>query len=430
MEIAKSPESLKEEVTIMSKTGKRMIVNSTAVIVGIDIGKYTHVAVALMPDGRFTRTLSLHNTREGYETLLERIRLWKDECGAGEVIIGMESTGHYWEVPARWLAGKELQVVLVNALHTKRAKEIEDNSPGKTDAKDSRIIAQLVRYGKYLNCVLPEGVMAELRELTRIRQHIVTELTQKRNYLRRLLDSVFPEIFTVFRKSWGKTFLHLARLYPLPEDLINAGLPAGAAKLKQSCRNLKIKKLERLHALAGSTVGVPVARGAYSSGIRNTAGRILTLQEEKARVEKQMENLLAEVPESRFLLSLRGVGVVSAAIILGETGGLCRYTSSKEVIKLAGLNLFEISSGTHRGRVRISKRGRPLLRHILFILATVQAKKGMPLNGEYRALIERKMPPVKALIALSRKLVRLFFALTRDQRCYTETLSAVTTKAA
>ena len=414
----------------MSKAGKRMIVNSHTVTIGIDIGKYTHVAVALMPDGRFTRTFSIHNTREGYETLLERIRLWKEQCGTGEVIIGMESTGHYWEVPARWLAGKGLKVVLVNALHTKRAKEIEDNSPGKTDAKDARIIAQLVRYGKYLSCVLPEGAMAELRELTRIRQHIVTELTQKRNYLRRLLDSVFPEIFTVFKKSWGKTLLHLIRLYPLPEDLIDAGLPAAAGRLRQECRNLAVKKLERLYVLAGSTVGVPVARGAYSSGIRNTAGRILTLQEERLRVEKQMEDLLAEVHESRFLLSLKGVGVVSAAVILGETGGLSRYTSSREVLKLAGLNLFEISSGTHRGRVRISKRGRPLLRHILFILATVQAKEGMPLNGEYRALLERKMPPVKALIALSRKLVRLLFALVRDERCYTEKIPALMTKAA
>ena len=143
-----------------------------------------------------------------------------------------------------------------------------------------------------------------------------------------------------------------------------------------------------------------------------------------------MEDLLAEVHESRFLLSLKGVGVVSAAVILGETGGLSRYTSSREVLKLAGLNLFEISSGTHRGRVRISKRGRPLLRHILFILATVQAKEGMPLNGEYRALLERKMPPVKALIALSRKLVRLLFALVRDERCYTEKIPALMTKAA
>ena len=87
----------------MSKAGKRMIVNNITIAIGIDIGKYTHVAVALMPDGRFTKTFSLHNTREGYETLLERIRLWRQEGGTGDVIIGMESTGHYWEVPARWL---------------------------------------------------------------------------------------------------------------------------------------------------------------------------------------------------------------------------------------------------------------------------------------------------------------------------------------
>jgi hypothetical protein len=105
-------------------------------------------------------------------------------------------------------------------------------------------------------------------------------------------------------------------------------------------------------------------------------------------------------------------------------------TSPSTFLTLAGLNLFEISSGTHRGKVRISKRGRPLLRHILFILATVQAKKGMPFHGEYRTLIEKKMPPVKALIALSRKLVRLFFALVRDKRCYTEKMSAVMTQAA
>lgn len=196
---------------------------------------------------------------------------------------------------------------------------------------------------------MPDGPVAELRELARIRQRIVTELSEKRNYLRRLLDSVFPEIFTVFKRSSGKTLLHLIRLYPLPDDLINAGMPAAAMLLRQGCRNLMIKKLEKALALAGSTIGVPVAKRAYASAIRSTAGRILELQNERCAVERQMEDLLSEVPESGFLLSVKGVGVVSAAIILGETGGLSRYGSSKEVLKLAGLNLFEISSGTHRG---------------------------------------------------------------------------------
>jgi transposase len=149
-----------------------MIVNYQGIVIGIDIGKYQHVAVALMPDGTFNKPLKISNDLTGYEDFLSRIIQLKKECRTEQVIVGMESTGHYSEVPARWLTSKGIRVVQVNALHTKRAKEIEDNSPGKTDAKDARIIAQLVRYGKYLACVLPEGAFADLRELIRMREHL------------------------------------------------------------------------------------------------------------------------------------------------------------------------------------------------------------------------------------------------------------------
>jgi hypothetical protein len=147
-----------------------------------------------------------------------------------------------------------------------------------------------------------------------------------------------------------------------------------------------------------------VAHGAFRVGITHTVKRIIDLQERRAAVERQMESLLLEIPEAAFLLSGKGVGSTSTAIIIGETGGFSRYTHADEILKLAGLNLFEISSGKHKGKVHISKRGRPLLRHILFLLATIQAKKGMPLHKEYAQLTEKHMTSVKALIALSRKL--------------------------
>jgi len=173
-----------------------------------------------------------------------------------------------------------------------------------------------------------------------------------------------------------------------------------------------------------------VAHGAYRVAITYAVERITELQEKRAEVERQMESLLLEIPEAAFLLSMKGVGITSVAIILGETGGLSRYTHADQVIKLAGLNLFEISSGKYKGKVRISKRGRPLLRHILFLLATIQAKKGMPLHEEYEKLTEKKMASVKALIALSRKLMRVLFALVRDKRFYSDEQPALVKKAA
>lgn len=70
------------------------------------------------------------------------------------------------------------------------------------------------------------------------------------------------------------------------------------------------------------------------------------------------------------------------------------------------------------------------MRHILRILATVQAKEGIPLNGKHAAPIEKGTALVKVLIALSRKLVWFFFALVRDKRCCTERLPAVMTETA
>jgi len=404
----------------MSKPKKQMIVNTESLIIGMDIGKYHHMVVALRPDGIFKKPVKITNDLKGYRELLGLIAAWKNECTTEKVMVGMESTGHYWEIPARWLIGQGITVVQVNAAHTKRAKELEDNTPGKTDQKDARIIAGLIRYGKYFSCMLPEGVYAELRELTKIRQRLIGELTEKRNYLRRLLDTVFPEIFILFKKSDSKTLLHLLTEYPLPDDVMSAGARKIKTTLQQKYKNLVTKRFDTLWCLARDTVGVSVGHLSYRVAIRTTVERILSLKDSLTKIEGDLAALLSRIPEAPYILSLKGLGTVSAAIIIGETGGLSRYTHAEELLKLAGLNLYEISSGTHKGKVRISKRGRPLLRQGLFLLATVMVKKGMPFHEEYSRLRNRGMETIKALTAISRKVCRLVFALARDKRFFSQ----------
>jgi hypothetical protein len=89
---------------------------------------------------------------------------------------------------------------------------------------------------------------------------------------------------------------------------------------------------------------IPSFHGAYRIGITDTVERIMDLQEKNSEVEKQMESLLVEIPKAAFLLSVKGIGVISVAVILGETGGLCRYAHAEEVIKLAGLPFMNSDS--------------------------------------------------------------------------------------
>ena len=85
---------------------------------------------------------------------------------ATKVIIGLEPSGHYWKPLTWFLKEQGYQVVLVNPYHVKKRKEEEDNSPTKNDRKDALIIAKLVKEGKFLNCLLPEGIYADLRNLS------------------------------------------------------------------------------------------------------------------------------------------------------------------------------------------------------------------------------------------------------------------------
>ena len=137
-------------------------------------------------------------------------------------------------------------------------------------------------------------------------------------------------------------------------------------------------------------------------------------------LEKQMGEHLEEIPYSESLLSIKGIGKVTAAGLIGEVGDFQKFGTISEITKLAGLDLFEISSGKHRGRRRISKRGRPLLRKLLYFAALNMVKAHGILHEPYQGMLSRGMPKVKALVAIARKLLRIVFALARDNTMYVE----------
>ncbi len=135
-------------------------------------------------------------------------------------------------------------------------------------------------------------------------------------------------------------------------------------------------------------------------------------------LEKHMSKHLKEIPYSRFILSIKGIGEVTAAGLIGEVGDFRGYRTIAEVIHHAGLDLFEISSGKHKGNRRISKRGRPLLRKLLFFASIRVVRKGGILHAQYLHHLHKGMPKMKALIAISRKLLTIIFALVRDHSMY------------
>ena len=92
------------------------------------------------------------------------------------------------------------------------------------------------------------------------------------------------------------------------------------------------------------------------------------LEDDKAeKVKKWVEEqnkvtfgYLEKIPYSHSILSINGIGNVTTAGLIGEVGDFRKFKTISEVLKLAGLDLYEISSGVHQGCRRISKSGRAL----------------------------------------------------------------------
>ncbi len=163
----------REVSTMKSNTQNAKIeaITEKTLVLGIDIGSEMHYARAFDYRGieYSKKPFKFSNTEAGFVTFKEWILDLKERHEKDKVIPGMEPTGHYWFNLGKFLQDNEMKPVLVNPHHVKKSKELDDNNPTKNDRKDPKVIAGLVREGRYMIPYLPDGVYADLRTASNIR---------------------------------------------------------------------------------------------------------------------------------------------------------------------------------------------------------------------------------------------------------------------
>lgn len=180
-------------------------ITSTTLIVGIDIAKDKHVARAQDDRGfEFGKRIIFNNRIEGFEQLLSWISRLQKEHGKSELMIGAEPTGHYWLSLAYYLRAKDINFVLVNPMHVKKSKELDDNSPTKNDTKDARVIAQLIKDGRYSVPNLLDGIYAELREGIKLRDQLVKQLITIDNRIQNHIQRYFQNLMMYLKTGKEK----------------------------------------------------------------------------------------------------------------------------------------------------------------------------------------------------------------------------------
>lgn len=401
----------------MSKiqTKKLKKVNEKTLIVTVDLGKTTNTGYGRCPNRKEIKPFEFFNNGQGFKKFWDRIVQAKEANYLEEIVVGFESTGSYGEPLQHFLMKRSVTLVQVNPMHTKRLKELQGNSPNKTDRKDPRVIADIIELGHALTVIIPEGVAAELRRLTHARERVSRRRTALFNQIQDLVFIIFPEFLQVIKDIKILSAQYLLRHYPCPEEVVQCGLENLSFILRRISRGkLKEERVQALYAAAEHSVGLQEGRRAILLEMQEILSGIESADKFILKVEQEMAALLPEIPYSHSILSLKGIGEVTAAGLIGEVGDFGKFHTLSEVIKLAGLNLFEISSGKHKGNRHISKRGRSLLRKILFFAALNTVRTGGVMYATYQRHLGKGMPRIKALVAVERKLLGILFALVRD----------------
>ncbi|MGN7300508.1 IS110 family transposase [Ferdinandcohnia sp. SAFN-114] len=400
-------------------------ITSQTLIIGVDIAKFKHVARAQDFRGmEFGSPCQFENTKEGFEYFLRWISEIKKEQNMDKVMVGMEPTGHYWFNLAHVLKENGIKFVAVNPMHVKKSKELDDNSPTKNDIKDARVIAQLVKDGRYAEPTIPQGVYAELRVAKKIRDLLTVDQQIVQGQIHNWIDRCFPEFLTVFKDWEGKAALQFLKLGALPHELIRFTDEELLIHLRKTVkRSVGLNKIRQLKEAAGKSIGLRQGSEMAKLELKTLLDKYELIQLKFEELDANIDGLLEQIPGVEQMLAIKGVGRDTVAGFFAEVGDLTEYTHPRQIIKLAGLSLKENTSGKHKGKTTITKRGRKKLRALLFRVCMILVAKNSAfkaLHAHYTKRPDNPLKKMQSLIALCNKLIRIFFAIGKKQFEFSE----------
>ena len=406
------------------KNAKLTFISDDMLIIGCDIGSETHYVRAIDTRGRELSkdAFPFSNNAEGFQSA----KAWAVQIAAKhnkkQIVLGLEPTGHYWFCLAAWMITNGVSVVQVNPYAVKQTKELEDNSQQKDDRKDPKLIANLVKDGNYGMPYLPEGVYAELRRMSMLRDQLTEDRTRYVNRLHREMKICFPEYMDAFGTLDGAFALMVLKKAPFPEEI----LALGAEGLREIWHEAKLRgrgysRAECIVKLASESVGLKHGTVGSKEAVRCFVEQILYLTDKLDEIEESLHQKCREIPYAENLLEIKGIGENILAGILAEMGDVSRFDDVKEVQKLSGLGLVACSSGKHKGETKISHRGRKRLRYWLFQAArsaVSHAEEFKMLHVYYTTRPDNPLKKMQSLMVVACKILRVFFTILRTGQKY------------
>lgn len=375
------------------------------ICVGIDISKYKHDCFILTDFGDVLNAgFSFSNNAEGFGLLQKELERC---CNGDEIRIGFESTGNYGINLKLFLEQISYDYMEINPLLVK--KYIQSNTLRRTtnDKLSAIAIAGYISEKPYH----PHGTAFyptfALKQLTRLRSSLVTSRSRYMIQLTNVLDCIFPEFKPLFGNKFSVTALYILANYPSPEAIANMNSRSFDILRRKSRGKFSMDKFVKLKALAKNTVGV--YNDCYRVELEALLELYLQIDAKICELDKEITEIIETINPPT--LSIKGIGAISAAVIVSEFGDFSRFENPNKMLSFAGLEPGYFQSGTAEHHGRMVKRGSSPLRCALMNCARAIRLHNEVFAAYYQKKISEGKPYTVAVNHVAKKLVRLIFAL-------------------
>ena len=385
--------------------------------VGVDVGYKAHRVGIARPDGSILEEFDISHSDAGFHEFFRRVEQHRQQM-ALPVAVAMEGYNGYARPLDRLVQDKGYRLYNVNNLKLARFKEVFPGA-AKTDPIDTRKILELFQLKDQLplakdaiqEVVSAPAVNEKLKRLSRRRRHLVIEKMRVLNRMQADLQAVCPELLAATNDADNLWFL---RLLTFRDDLQQL------ARLRRSTI-LQIPGVGQKYA---RLIQEWQAKAQFSREIEyvgpmiiEDARRILELRAQIHALDEALAELAQQSEIARRLSTIPGFGKTSIAELAGEIGTLERFASEASLALYLGMCPLTRQSGqmcTARAPRQVNTRCKAAMmttvaRHIACV-------------PQSRAYYDRKRAEGKrhnqAIRSLGRHLVRVIWAMLRDQRDY------------
>lgn len=405
--------------------------------VGIDVSLKSNQVCAMNFNQDKLLNLSVANTPEESELLVNKIFEITQKYNFNKVIFTMECTGVYYIHLAEFLSTHPVLNNLNTFVYTVNAKSISKYKDSyidteKTDPSDAFIAADFTRVGR-TNLLAPfkgSNILA-LQRLTRQRKHLADQISKEKCYVSANIFLKFSALATSnnkpFSDTFGKSSSAILTEFLSTEDIINTPLDELvdfiSVKGKNRFKNPKDNAKILVKAARDSYRLDKVSYEAVGSAIASSLTVINCLQNEIKNVDKAIFKVIKGLDNDYYqiLLSIPGVGPVFAAGIIAEIVNIDYFKSHNQLAKYAGLYWPRHQSGEFEHENKpMAKSANMYLKYYI----TEATNKAISNDEILNQFYQRKYSEVKshqhkrALALTSRKFIRLIFGLLCKNQLY------------